>query len=138
MIVPPLVANDPGRVLEKDARGGTLPLRIGRREMIADIAGAAGGKQRIGQRMQRDVGVGMTKQLLIMRNEHAAERHAIAVDELVHVIAVAGADIREAVSAQLLVGHGDIPFERQFDIVRRSLDQRHRHARPIRRSRRRR
>ena len=41
------------RMLDEDARGRALPLRIGGRKMRADVAGAAGGEQRVGQGMQR-------------------------------------------------------------------------------------
>ncbi len=68
--------------------------------MIADIAGAAGGQQRVGQRMQGDIGIGMALELLVVRNEDAAKRDAVARLELVHVIAVAGAHIRQQRSAK--------------------------------------
>jgi tetrahydromethanopterin S-methyltransferase subunit G len=42
-------------MFEKYMRCGTFPLRVGRREMIANVTSAAGGQQRIGQRVQRDI-----------------------------------------------------------------------------------
>ena len=53
-------AGDPGRgILDEEARGGTLPLRIARRKMRADIAVADRAEERVGQRMQRHVGIRM-------------------------------------------------------------------------------
>ena len=71
----------------------TPPLRVGWREVRADIAGAAGGEQRVGQRMQRDIGIGMAGQLLRMRDRDAAQHHVIAGLEGVHVVAIAGAHV---------------------------------------------
>ena len=42
--------------------------------MRADVAGAAGGEQRVGQRVQADIGVGMAGQLLVdaeLRTPHS-------------------------------------------------------------------
>ena len=64
--------------------------------MRADVAGAAGGEQRVGQRMQRDVGIGMAGQPAVMRDGDAAEHDVVARLEGVHVIAVAGAHVGKA------------------------------------------
>ena len=64
--------------------------------MRADVAGAAGGEQRVGQRVQPDIGIRMAGQLLSMRNRHAAQRDMVARLEGVHVIAVAGAHVGKA------------------------------------------
>ena len=48
--------------------GGTAPALVGRREMLADIAGADGAQDGIGQRMEPDIGIGMAEQRLVMRD----------------------------------------------------------------------
>ena len=49
----------PHRVVEKDLGIGAAPLRIAGRKMRADIAVADRAEHRVGDRMQRDIGVGM-------------------------------------------------------------------------------
>ena len=89
-------AHQPRRMLDEEAGGGAPPLRIGGREMRADIAGAAGGEQRVGQGMQRDIGVGMSGQSLVVRDRDAAQRHMVARLEGMDVVAVAGAHVGKA------------------------------------------
>ena len=64
---------------------GAAPLRIGRREMLADVAGADRAQHRVGQRMQRHVGVGMPGERLAVRDGDAAQHHGVARAEAVHV-----------------------------------------------------
>jgi hypothetical protein len=87
------LAHDAGRMGEEDLRGGAAPLWIRRREMIADVAGAAGRQQGIGECMQPHICVRMALEALIMRDFHAAQRHEIARNQPVHIIAIAGAHI---------------------------------------------
>ena len=47
------------RVGEKDLRRRALPLRVGGREVLADVAIGEGAVERVGERVERDVGVGM-------------------------------------------------------------------------------
>mgnify|MGYP006191519607 CR=1 FL=1 len=61
---------------EKALGGGAAPLRIGGREVLADVAGADRAQHGIGQRMQRDIGIRMPKQFLVMRHEDAAQAAA--------------------------------------------------------------
>jgi hypothetical protein len=63
--------------------------------MIADVAGAAGRQQRVGQRMQRDVRVGVTVEALVMRDLYAAQREMVSGNQPVNIIAVAGSHIRQ-------------------------------------------
>src|SRR5262249_51346487 len=46
-----VVADNVCSMLQEDPGGNALPLRVRWREVIADIAGAAGGEQCVGQRM---------------------------------------------------------------------------------------
>ena len=48
------------RMGEEDLRRRALPLRVGGREMRADVALGQRAIERVGERMQRDVGVGMS------------------------------------------------------------------------------
>ncbi len=48
---------DIGGVFDKDAGGCTFPLRVGRREMRANITRSSRRKQGVGQRMKSDIGV---------------------------------------------------------------------------------
>jgi hypothetical protein len=83
------------RKSKKSIRGGAAPLRITRRKVHADVALAQRTQDRIDQRMQHHVGIGMTGDAVIVRDPHAAEPDMIAFDELVHIEAEAGANIRK-------------------------------------------
>ena len=61
----------------------------------ADIAVGERAEDRVDQRVQRDVGVGMSGDAARMRDAHAAEHDVIAVAEGVHVETAAGAHIAE-------------------------------------------
>ena len=53
-------APDPSRrILEEKPRGRALPLGVGRREVLADVAVADGAQQSVGQCMQHDIGIGV-------------------------------------------------------------------------------
>src|SRR5262249_48608780 len=73
--------------------GGAAPLRIGRREMNADIAVGECPEDGVDKRVKNDVGVGMSGQSTPMGNGHAAEDEVIAVAELVDIEAKPGAHI---------------------------------------------
>ncbi|MCY1284810.1 hypothetical protein D9M70_337280 [compost metagenome] len=57
--------------------------------MLADVAQRGGAEQRIGQRVQQHVAVGMGDQAELVGDSHAAEGDEIALAETVHVVAVA-------------------------------------------------
>src|SRR6056297_3699993 len=100
-------------VVEKDPARGTLPLRVGRRKMPADVAVGQRAVNRVGQRVHRDIGVGMALQPTVEGNVDAAERDVAARPEAVHVVAVAGADISHRSSEQgfgagEILGRGDL------------------------------
>ena len=63
--------------------------------MHADVAVAERAEDGVDQRVQHHVGVGMAGQAARMRDAHAAEHDVIAVAELVHVEAEAGAHVAE-------------------------------------------
>src|SRR5262249_33846517 len=76
--------------------GCATPLRIGWREMNADIAVGECPEDGVDERVKNDVGVGMSGQSTPMGNAHAAEHDMIAVAELVNVEAKTGAHIAQA------------------------------------------
>ena len=86
-------ANAFGRVGEEDRGIRAAPARVGGREMRADVALAERAVDRVGERVQRDVGVRMALELLVVRDEHAPEPDAVAGREGVNVEALADADL---------------------------------------------
>ena len=71
-------------------------------KVLADVAVGDRAEDRIDERMQRHVGIGMAGQPAVVRDLHAAEPDVIAVAEGVHVEAVADAQIGEARDAPRL------------------------------------
>ena len=61
--------------------------------MAPDIAHGERAIDRVAQRMEADIGVGMALKPAIMRHGHAAQHHVIARPEAVHVIAMTQPDI---------------------------------------------
>ena len=92
---PPRAFSALDRESEKAVGRGAVPLRIARREMRADVAVGERAEDGVGERMQRDVGVGMAGQRLRVCDADAAERDVIAGREGMHVDAGAGAHIAE-------------------------------------------
>ncbi len=76
-------------VAQQHAAVGALELRVGVREMLADIPQRRGTKQRVAQRVQQHVAVGMGEQPEPVWNPHAAKRDVVAFTEAVHVVTVA-------------------------------------------------
>ena len=68
-------------MLDEQRRGGAAPLRVGGREMVADIARADRAEQRVGDRVERDVGVAMAREALVVRDADAAEPERLARGE---------------------------------------------------------
>ena len=74
---------------QQGATVGTLEGRIGIGEVLADVAKRHGAKQRITQRVQQHVTVGVSNKTEFMGNPYAAEGDEIAFAEAVYVIAMA-------------------------------------------------
>ena len=72
----------------------------------ADVAQAGGAQQRIGDRMQQHVGIGMPQQAALVRNIHAADQQRAARHQRVDVPAFADAEIRRSPQAALEHGLG--------------------------------
>ena len=82
-----------GRVGEKDVRRRALPLRVRGREMRADVALGQRAVDRVGERVQGDVGVGMAAERVGMGQAHPAEPDVVAVREGVDVETLADAGL---------------------------------------------
>ena len=67
-----------------------LPLRVGGREMLADIAKPGGAEQGVGDRVEDDVGVAVAGKAARMGHGDAAEHHRAFAGEAVNVEAQAG------------------------------------------------
>ena len=74
---------------KKDGGIGALPLGIGGRKESSDIAGGDRAQQRIGQRVEQDVTVGMAGKALIVRQKNAADLERNAGAKLMGIPAVA-------------------------------------------------
>ena len=78
-------------VSQENRRIGARPARLARREMAADVAGANGAEQRVGQRVQPDVGIRMAEQAQRAGDAHAEQDDTFAGRQPVHVEAEPGA-----------------------------------------------
>ena len=61
------------RMREEEVGGRAFPLRVGRREMLADVAEAGGAEQGVGDRMEHDVGIAVAGKAALVRDRDAAE-----------------------------------------------------------------
>ena len=83
--------------------------------MLPDIAGTDGAQDRIGQRMQSGIGIGVAFERMVVGNLHAAQPDMIARRETMRVIAIAGSRLAEP-RGQELFRHGEIPLGGDLDI----------------------
>ena len=72
-IRPPACSTRSRACSRKSDGGGAAPLRVRRREMVADVAGAERAEDRVGQRVEDDVGVAMAREAPVVRDTDAAE-----------------------------------------------------------------
>src|SRR5258705_11894594 len=77
-------------------RGGVFPLRVGGREVLADVAIGNSAEDGIRQRVEADIGVGMALQALRMRDPDPAQPDMIARYQAMNVIARARPHVRIA------------------------------------------
>ena len=119
------------RVFQEAVGGRALPLGIAGREMRTDIAVRQRAEDRVDQRMEADIAVGMREKAAAVRHAHAADHQMIAVAEGVNVVAVAGPDIAEH-GAEAGFFADKIFRCRQFHVCRIAFKCRHRQSRPFR------
>ena len=96
------------RVLQEPVGRHAPPLRIRRREVLADVAGADRAEHRVGQGVKGDVGVGVSGQCLAMRNGDAAQHDGIAGGEAMDVETHGGARLHHRCTREI-VGRRDLP-----------------------------
>ena len=71
---------------QQHAAVGALVARVGVGKVAANIAQRDGAEERIGNRVQQRVGVGMTEQPGCVRDFHAAEYQLAAFNQPMHVV----------------------------------------------------
>jgi tRNA-dihydrouridine synthase B len=122
------------RAIEEQRRGRAAPLRVGWREMVANVAAADRAENGIRQRVEHHVGVAMARKPLAVGNEDAAEPQFLTRRKGVNV--EAEADSRDHESG---LGTREIGLEGQLLQLQISLDNgdgesgRARHLRIVRR-----
>ena len=89
---PAFGVDQPDHMTQQCATVGALELRVGNGEMLADIAQCHRTEQRIAERMQQYVAIGMRQQSEPVRNPHAAERDEIALADVACGEALPGVD----------------------------------------------
>ena len=102
--------------------------------MRADVAVAEGAENGIGDRVEHDVGVGMTDKAAVVRDRDAAEHHLVAGAKCVHVEADADAHVTEAerlLGKQTPVRRCDVGDRSELGVDRIARDHQHRYAGPF-------
>ncbi len=94
--------------------------------MDPDIAGADRPQERVGQRVQADIGIGMADKARVMRDRDAADHDVVAGAERMHVEALADPDIAEARGEEPL-RRGEVLRGRHLQIVLAPLNHERRH-----------
>jgi hypothetical protein len=119
------------RKRKEPVRGGAAPLLVARRKVHADIAVRQRAEDRVHQRMQRDVRVGMAGELAVMRDLDAAEPDAVTgAVERVDVVADAGAHVAKRGSG-VACNAGEILRRGHFHIPALAFEHRHLQSRPF-------
>src|SRR6187397_156335 len=70
---------------EENAAVGALPLWVGRREMLADVAKAGGSEQGIGDRVEHDVGIAVACKSAVVGDLDPTDHHRTLAGKGVHV-----------------------------------------------------
>ena len=84
-----LCVNQSQHMTQQSTAIGTLEGGVGIGEMPADIAERRGAEQRITERMQQHIAVGVGQQARLVGNLHAAEGDERPLAETVNIVAVA-------------------------------------------------
>ncbi len=112
------------RMLSEPDAGSAPPLRIGIREMLADVAEAGSAEQCIRQRMLQHIAVGVCQHAVRVRDTHAAQHHRIPGTEGMHVEATAGTHVhRGRSSRQQRSGQRQVRRRRDLDIAGAAGDE---------------
>ena len=81
-----------GDVTQQHSAVGILPARIGIRKMRSDVAQRERAQDRVDDRVEQHIGIGVTVEPALERDGHAAQHEAPPGSERMHVEAVADAD----------------------------------------------
>ena len=117
------------RMREKAIGRRALPLRVGRQEMLADIAEPCGAEKRIGDRVKNDVGIAMAGEPAGVRNGDPPEHDRPIACESVHVETHAGP--RREGAGKPLLGLREVFHARDLVEDGVSGDGRNPHARGV-------
>ncbi len=118
------------RVFEELIRGGALPFHIAWREMRTDVAVGQCAEDRVDQRVQPDVAVGVGEKAPGVGHAHTADHDVVAVAEGVHVVAGAGPDVAE-LSGKARFLADEIFRRREFHVGSIALKRRDRQSHPF-------
>jgi hypothetical protein len=118
-----LRAHEPHGFAHEEVGGRPLPAWVGVGEVLADVARADGAEQRIGQCVQRHIGVGMAFERMRVGEPHAAQPEVVARGEAMDVEALACAHIWGDAG---IFGHGQVLSGGKFAVGLGARDQRHR------------
>ena len=88
------LAGKPDSMGQEPIRTGAFPLRIARWEVTADIACTNRAKDRVDQRMDRNIGIAVPGEALVMGDLYPAQPQRFAGGEAVDIIAGADPDHR--------------------------------------------
>ena len=113
MVDQPAGITDRGRRVNQEQIGsGALPLRVGWREMLADVAEPGGAEQRVGDRMEDDVGIAVAGQAAVVGDGDAAHNDRPVAGEGMDIEPHAGA--RDEARLEHLLGALEIGLAGQF------------------------
>src|SRR4029077_15573726 len=82
------------RLMQKHGGVGVFPLRVGRRKQRSNVGTGDGAEQRVGDRVQQDVAVGMAAEAFVVRQSYATALERYSGLEFVRVPTVADAHFR--------------------------------------------
>ncbi len=117
-------------VFQEAVRSGAFPLRIARRKMRTDVAVRERAEDRVDQRVQADVTIGMRQKAAAVRQADATNHEVVAVAESMNVVAAAGSDIAEH-GAETGFFADKIFRSCQFHVGRIAFKGCHRQSRPL-------
>ena len=103
---PTAIPDQTGRVGKEAVGAGALPLRVARREMLADVALAGGTEQRVGDCVEDDVRVAMAGEASVMRDLDSAHHDRPIAGKGMDIEPQAGAG--NQAGAEPLFGAGEI------------------------------
>ncbi len=111
-------------VTQEDVRCGALPLRLARREMRADVAVPDRAQNGVGDGVQNDIGIRVTRQRLVVRQLASAEPDVVARHEGVNIVSLADTNIEQA-GLQAALGTLEIVSGRDLGVLGLTFEHEH-------------